>query len=110
MTRTLVMAIRLYPGSREDEVIARVTEALEIARARAYLTSKPFYLARTDAGHLLLVAEVASVAAMDAMDEDTDFQDAVTRVSRLAEAIPLHGLMDFQGVRVSLETAGHSAP
>ncbi|TCV93283.1 hypothetical protein EC912_105143 [Luteibacter rhizovicinus] len=106
MARTFVVGVRLLAGSREEDVVERIRDALNIAREKGLMTRKDIYISRTEAGHILVIAELSSVRSIEAMDEDPDLQEAISRISGVAEAFPLHTLIEFSAARVTFEAIG----
>ncbi|UPG92500.1 hypothetical protein [Luteibacter aegosomatissinici] len=106
MARLLMIGLRLVAGSDDAALVDLVRSALVIARSKGYLSEFPARLARTEAGTLLLLAELVSVRTVDAMDEDPELQDVIMQISALAESFPLHSLVEFNANRVTFETLG----
>jgi hypothetical protein len=104
MARLLMIGLRLEAGSDDAELVRLVREALQVARRRGYLSALPPRLARTEAGTLLLLAELVSVRTVDAIDEDPDLQDLVMQISAISESFPLNSLVEFNANRVTFET------
>ncbi|MGF6491899.1 hypothetical protein ABIE56_000052 [Luteibacter sp. 621] len=104
MARLLMIGLRLVEGSDDAGLIGLVRSALDVARLKGYLSEFPARLVRTEAGMLLLLAELVSVRTVDAMDEDPDLQDVIMQISAIAESFPLHSLVEFNANRVTFET------
>lgn len=104
MARLLMIGLRLTVGADDTALVELVRDALALARRKGYLSDFPVRMARTEAGTLLLLAELVSVGTVDTMDEDPELQDVIMQISTLAEAFPLNSLIEFNATRVTFET------
>lgn len=104
MSRLLIIGFRLGVGRAEEDLLALLRNAVGVARGKGYCTDMPTRLARTDAGVIVVLAELRSIRSLDALDEDPEMQDIAMRIAALSDTVPMNTLLEFNATRVTFES------